>query len=43
MLAVFHVAGKIPFLREDLKIRVRGSVMESPHNGIIRIEILSAP
>ena len=27
----------------ELKIRVRGSVMESLHNWIIQIEILSAP
>ena len=32
MLAIFHVLGKKPLLSEDLKIRWKRSVTESPRN-----------
>ena len=43
MLLIFHFSGKTPWMSKDLKIRKRGSVKESSHNLIMRIEILSNP
>ena len=43
MLDMFPVLGKIPWLKEDLKIWTRGSVIESLHNWTMRIEMLSNP
>ena len=41
MLVIFKVSGKTPWLSGDLKICTRGSVIESPHNWIMWIGILS--
>ena len=41
MLAYFHVPGKTPRLSEDLKIWTRSSVIKSPYNWIMQIEIYS--
>ena len=43
MLTIFYRSGKTPWLSEDLKIWARARVIESPHNWIMKTEMLSNP
>ena len=42
-MVIYHASGKSSWISEDLKIWVRVIVIKSPHNRIMRIEMLSNP